>query len=101
MLRDGQIRRLNANALTTRDETGQPRHMIGINFDVTDLRQAEESLKASEKRFRSILEHAPIGMALVSLDGHWLDLNDAVCDLVGYSKDELSQLTFQDVTHPD
>jgi PAS domain S-box-containing protein len=101
MLRDGQIRRLKANALITRDETGQPRHMIGINLDVTDLRQAEESLKASEKRFRSILEHAPIGMALVSLDGHWLDLNDAVCDLVGYSKDELSQLTFQDVTHPD
>jgi PAS domain S-box-containing protein len=101
VLRDGQIRRLKANALIARDETGQPRHMIGINIDVTDLRQTEESLQASEKRFRSILEHAPIGMALVSLDGHWLDLNDAICDLVGYSKDELGQLTVQDITHPD
>jgi PAS domain S-box-containing protein len=101
MLRDGQIRRLKANALIVRDEAGQPRHMIGINLDVTDIRQTEESLQASEKRFRGILEHAPIGMALVSLDGHWLDLNDAICDLIGYSKEELRQLTFQDVTHPE
>ena len=40
-------------------------------------------------------------MALVGLDGRWLDVNNALCQLVGYSKSELLLLTFQDITHPD
>lgn len=45
--------------------------------------------------------HSCIGMALVGLDGRWLDVNNALCQLVGYSKSELLELTFQDITHPD
>ena len=101
VLRDGHVRKIKANGLVVRNEWGQPSHMIGINLDITDLRQTEESLLASEKRFRSILEHAPIGMALISLNGRWLEVNDAVCNIVGYSKEELSMLTFQDITYPD
>ncbi len=51
--------------------------------------------------FRAAFETAAHGMALVSLDGAWLEVNNAICDLLGYSRVELSGLTFQDVTHPD
>lgn len=101
VLPDGNIRIIRANALVVNEEHGRPAHMIGTNVDITDLRQAEESLRASEKRFRSIYEHSPIGMALISLDGHWLDVNQAICNIVGYSKQELAGLNFQDITHPD
>ncbi len=54
-----------------------------------------------EERFRAVLEHAPIGMALVGLDGRWLMVNRSLCRIVGYPEAELLGLTFQDVTHPD
>jgi two-component system, cell cycle sensor histidine kinase and response regulator CckA len=69
--------------------------------DVTERKRDEESLLESEERFRSAFDYAAIGMALVGLDGSWLQVNRALCELVGYSRDELLELTFQDLTHPD
>lgn len=66
-----------------------------------DLRQSETALRASEERFVSAFENAPIGMALVSPEGRWLKVNRATCDLIGYSHEELMNKTFQDITHPD
>ena len=40
-------------------------------------------------------------MALVGTNGEWLDVNQSLCEIIGYSKDELLQMTFQDITHPD
>jgi two-component system, sporulation sensor kinase A len=51
--------------------------------------------------FRSAFDYASIGMALVSPDGTWLEVNDSVCRITGYSREELLQKTFQDITHPD
>lgn len=62
---------------------------------------AELSLRESEQRFRSTMEHAPIGMALISLSGHWLEVNAAVCSMTGYSAQQLRRLRFHDITHPD
>jgi diguanylate cyclase (GGDEF)-like protein/PAS domain S-box-containing protein len=61
----------------------------------------EQALKRVTQQFRSAFDNAPIGMALVGLQGQWLDVNQALCDLVGYTIDELHELTFQDITHPD
>lgn len=58
-------------------------------------------LRESEERFRATFEQAPIGIAHASLDGRWLRVNQRYCDILGYSREELLQLTFQDVTHPD
>jgi len=63
--------------------------------------ETEHSLRVSENRFKNTLEHAPIGMGIVSLKGTWLEVNKALCDIVGYDKTELIKLTFQDITHPD
>jgi len=69
--------------------------------DISDRLQAEAVLRESEERFRGAFDYSAIGMALISLDGHWLKVNPAVCEIVGYSREELFTLTFQDLTHPD
>lgn len=47
------------------------------------------------------MEHSPIGMALTAMDGVWIDVNPALCDFLGYSKEELMQVGFKQVTHPE
>lgn len=64
-------------------------------------RLAEEALLKSENRFRNALEHAAIGMALVSPDGKFVQVNHAFCDIVGYKQEELLNLTLETITHPD
>ena len=63
--------------------------------------QTEEALRVSETSFRDILDNAPIGMAVVSLGGYFVLVNRALCNIVGYEKEDLQHLTFQDITHPD
>jgi len=62
---------------------------------------AEEALRESEERFRLTIDAAPIGMALVSLDGRFVRVNRAFCEVVGYEPADLTNLTFQDITHPE
>jgi len=76
-------------------------HYFSISEDVTERRRVAEALRASEERFTSAFEHAAIGMGLVGLDGRWLKVNRALCDLVGYSEAALLKRTFQDITHPE
>ncbi len=65
------------------------------------LARSSEVLGASEARFRSVFDIASVGIALVAPDGGWISVNKALCDIVGYSEDELWRLTFQQITHPD
>ncbi|HWY77382.1 MAG TPA: response regulator, partial [Verrucomicrobiae bacterium] len=70
-------------------------------LDVTEQQESEEALRLSEARFSNAFEYAAIGMALVSIDGRWLKVNQALTDSMGYSAEEFSGITFQDITHPD
>src|SRR3984893_547868 len=58
------------------------------------------ALREPQQRFRNAFQNAPIGMALVGLDGRFLDLNGALCQLLGYAPDQHSVITVQEVTHP-
>ncbi len=69
--------------------------------DISDRKRIERALHESEERFRLTIDDAPIGMALVALDGRFVRVNRALCEIVGYSSDELTALTFQAITHPD
>ncbi|AUX37480.1 MULTISPECIES: PAS domain S-box protein [Sorangium] len=69
--------------------------------NVTQRNQAEHALRESEERFRLTFENAPVGMAIVALDGRFIRVNHVFCEIVGYAAEELSTLRFQDVTHPD
>ena len=74
---------------------------LSMIIDVTERLKAEESLRQSEARFRGAFENASIGVALVSLQGEWLQVNRTLCKMLGYNEDELLKLTFQQITHPD
>lgn len=65
------------------------------------LQGSEAVLQASEARFRSVFDLASIGIALVSPAGGWISVNRALCEIVGYSQEELQRLTFQDITLPE
>jgi len=81
------------------DEIGQL--LTNFNILVRERNEAYQSVRDSEKRFRNILENAPIGMAVVSLEGKFTLVNHSLCELVGYEKDELEGMRFQDITFPD
>jgi diguanylate cyclase (GGDEF)-like protein/PAS domain S-box-containing protein len=72
--------------------------MLGLNIDMTDW---VETLAASEARFSATFEQAAVGIAHVGTDGRWLDVNRRCCEILGYTKEELVNRTFGDITHPD
>lgn len=72
-----------------------------LEHEILERKQVEEALRESEERFRKAFDYAAIGKALVALDGRWLKANSTLCEILGYSEQELLSLTFQDITHPD
>lgn len=78
------------------------REGLSVYFrNISDRKRTEAALRESEERFHQAFENAAIGMALVSLNGYWLQVNRSLCEMLGYSEQELLALTFQAVTHPD
>ncbi|MBX2998534.1 MAG: PAS domain S-box protein [Caldilineaceae bacterium] len=70
--------------------------------DVSEQKETERILQDSEARFRGTFENAAVGMAQVTLDGHWLRVNERLCQIIGYSAEELLDgMSFQDITYPD
>ncbi len=73
----------------------------GTIQDIDAQKKVKDELLQSEHRFRESFENSAIGMALVSLEGKWLKVNKQICDIVGYTEEELLKKTFQEITHPD
>ena len=72
-----------------------------LKREVEERRRAEESLRQSERRFRDYFEQGLIGMAVTSIDKRWVEVNDRLCEIVGYSREELHQKSWAELTHPD
>ena len=83
------------------DNNGKYNGLIGTVNDVTAHITDQASINESEERFREAFEEALIGMALVLPDGHWLKVNKALCDMLGYTESEMLAMDFQAITHPD
>jgi diguanylate cyclase (GGDEF)-like protein/PAS domain S-box-containing protein len=81
-------------------ENGE-RLFTGMIRDVTERKRIEDALREMRDRFRSIFDHAPIGVAMVSLEGRYLQVNRSLCEILGYTEEELRTLTWQEITHPD
>jgi PAS domain S-box-containing protein len=81
--------------------SGQIRGVIGTIRDITERKRAEQALRESEARFRTVFENAGIGMGLVGIDGNSIETNLATQRMLGYSELELKQMPNSQYTHPD
>ena len=97
----GKNRQVSVNGSRFYDEDGKIAGAVVAMHDISERLKAEASLKISEATFRGSFEHAAIGMAVLNAEGKWLQVNNRVCEIVGYTEDELKDRTFQDITHPD
>jgi PAS domain S-box-containing protein len=75
--------------------------IVSIVRNVTQVKRETRLLHESEARFRGAFHNSAIGMAVVGLDGRWLQTNPANCRILGYSEEELRSMNFQELTHPD
>ncbi len=83
------------------DVGGNVLEWVGTCTDISERKQLEETLQESEAHFRATFEHAPVGIGNATLEGRWFDVNQRLCDMLGYPREELLARTFQEVTHPD
>ena len=97
---DGELRELRIRAAVI-GLAGNGGHLHGISQDVTDIRQNETALAEAVELFRSSFDRAPVGMALVGLDGSFELVNHALCEFYGRTSADLCELSVTDVTHPE
>jgi diguanylate cyclase (GGDEF)-like protein/PAS domain S-box-containing protein len=97
----GEIRWLAASCRAIADASGCYTKILGVLLDITEQKSVEIALTANEERFRSTFEQAAVGMTHASPDGKMIRVNQKFCDIVGYSREELLNLSFQAITHPD
>lgn len=83
------------------DDNGDPESMLGAFFDITDIKAREQEVREYALNFTSTFDQAAVGMALVGLDGTFQKVNAKLCQIFGYSMDELTKRSFVDITFPD
>jgi len=117
VLRSGQVAYLN-DSITMIDRYGTQKPVcdsaspiylpsgeidgaVMVLWDMSDRKRTEAALRESELRFRNAFENAAIGMALNMIDGKFFKVNQALCEIFGYSESELLSLTHQEITHEE
>ena len=99
--KDGRLVPVEINASPVLDADGRASAVSVVFRDITGHKQGELQLRESERKFRATFDNAAIGMAQVGPDGSWLNVNGRLCEIIGYSSEELLSGAFQDITHPD
>ena len=99
--RDGDYRWFKTRGTPIRDGGGNIVKWFGTCTDITDLRQTEEALRVSERRFRGTFENAAVGIAHCDLNGRFLRVNETYCAIVGYRLTSCSKKTFHDITYAE
>jgi PAS domain S-box-containing protein len=120
---DGEIRWIGSRTFPVRNEQGQIYRIVGSAEDITRRKQAEAALqqltqelearvqertatllertialRESEARFRSLFEQAAVGITQLDLDGNWLLVNQKLCDILSYTREELLRCSCFDIT---
>jgi diguanylate cyclase (GGDEF)-like protein/PAS domain S-box-containing protein len=98
---DGQVVWVAVVGIAVCGPDGQATHVVSHFNDITAFKLSQLRQAEATALFETAFADAPIGMALVALDGRWLKVNRVLCELTGYSVEELLERTFQEVTHPD
>jgi PAS domain S-box-containing protein len=98
---DGEVRMIHARGEVVLDDQGRPAIVRGTAQDVTENRRVEDALRAAEQLFRRAFDDAPIGMALIDLEGRWLRLNRSISQMLGRTEQELRSKQLDEISHPD
>ncbi len=99
--KEGQIIWANMSISLARDAAGVPQYSIGIVEDIRDRKRIEQELRESKARLQLTFEQAAVGIAQGGLNTEQVLLNQKYCDIVGYTAEELMQLSYLDITHPE
>jgi len=99
--KDGTRSYVEASIALRKDSSGKAIGFRGIIRDITDRKKAEKELRESEERFRLAFENANTGVCLVDLEGNLTRVNSEMCEIFGYTKEELERMTVNDIAHPE
>jgi two-component system, cell cycle sensor histidine kinase and response regulator CckA len=80
---------------------GKVAQVAVLAVDITGRKKMEEALRESEARFKALFDHAPVGIAMIDLNGQFRQTNQSLQAFLGYDDDELMRLNFQEVSHPE
>lgn len=82
------------------DKDGNASTVVSMAKDVTEQKRNEEALMESERKFRNLFEHSLVGKSMTEINGT-LHVNEAFCNIMGYTEGELKTMTWMDITHPE
>ncbi len=98
---DGSVLWLVVRGRAFYGNSGEPIRILGVVVDITALKQAEESLRESEERFRATFDNAGVGVSIATPDGHFARVNTRYTAMLGYSHDEILAKTIKEITVPE
>src|SRR5262249_49332944 len=84
-----------------RKADGSPDYLVAVIEDISARKQAEEKLRSSENQLKATFENVAVGIANIAPGGRFLGVNQRLCEITGYTREELLTKTFVDITHPD
>lgn len=95
---DGSIAQVTDRGYVVRNSEGETLRIIGVMRDVTQQKKDQERLRNQEEKFRNLFEESLVGVGMLALkDGHFLDVNQALINALGFTREELLQLTYFDL----
>lgn len=99
--KDGEVIWIYLTVVRVDDENGDFLYEIAMIEDITERKKIEIKLKESEERFRTIFEKSPLGIAICDREGKYILANETLLKIIGYTFDELKNISWKDYTHPE
>lgn len=99
--KNGNIIFVKLNISLVKDENNKPLYFLAQLHNITERKNQELKIIELKKKFENIYNNSKIGLSILSLEGNWLDFNNAICEILGYSKEELLNKSLEEITHPE
>lgn len=98
---NGEVRNIKSSAYIEVNSKNNVTRLVGANWDITELKYAKLKLSNTQDSLQQAFENSSVGMALISLEGKWIDVNASLCNSVGYTRQEMVEKKISEITHPE